>query len=90
MQLTFDNYSYLLTEEIYNRHGRKAKFEEPELWYLLLVLSAAQQEIKKKMGNKVGDIRPHNVFLNQDGEAKVSSCYSWPREQTNFSKTFDN
>ena len=42
------------------------------------------------MGNKVGDIRPHNVFLNQEGEAKVSSCYSWPREQTNFSKTFDN
>jgi hypothetical protein len=28
-QLTFDNNSYLLTEEIYNRHGKKGKFEEP-------------------------------------------------------------
>lgn len=26
IQLNFDNYSYLLTEEIYNRNGRKAKF----------------------------------------------------------------
>ena len=26
-QLAFDNNSYLLTEEIYNRHGKKGKFE---------------------------------------------------------------
>ena len=54
------------------------------------MLSAAQQEVKKRTGGKVGDIRPHNVFLNAGGDAKVSSIYSWPAESTNFSKTFDN
>ena len=63
-QLNFDNYSYLLTEEIQNRCGRKSKFEEWELWSLLLGLSSGQQEMKRKGQGKVGDIRPHNVFVN--------------------------
>ena len=28
IQLGFDNHAYLLTEEIYNRQGKKSKFEE--------------------------------------------------------------
>lgn len=64
LQLSFENYPYLLSEEIYNRRGRHSKFEETELWYLLFVLCAAQQEVKRKAGSKVGDIRPQNVFLN--------------------------
>ncbi len=54
------------------------------------MLCAAQQEVKRRTGRKVGDIRPQNVFLNSDGEAKISCTYSWPREGTNFNKTFDN
>ena len=46
--------------------------------------------MRKKTNGKVGDIRPQNVFLNSDGEAKISSVLSWPREGTNFSKAFDN
>lgn len=46
--------------------------------------------MRRKTNGKVGDIRPENVFLNADGEAKTSCVLSWPREGTNFSKTFDN
>lgn len=90
IQLNYDNYSYLLTEQIYNRSGRKGKFEEWELWYLLYTLLSAQQQIKSKTGNKIGDVRPHNIFLNADGDLKVSNLYSWPRENSNFNKAFDN
>ena len=78
-QLSFPDYSYLLSEEIYNRKGRNAPFEETELWYLLLILAGAQQEMRRKTNGKVGDIRPENVFLNADGEAKTSCVLSWPR-----------
>lgn len=89
-QLNYDNYAYLLTDEIYNRKGKKDKFQEWELWYLLFTLSAAQTEMKSKLNSKVGDIRPQNVFLNSEGKVRVSSLLSWPREVSNFSKTFDN
>lgn len=79
LQLSFENYPYLLSEEISNRRGKHTKFEETELWYLLFVLCAAQQEVKSSTGGKVGDIRPQNVFLNADGEAKVTCTLSWPR-----------
>jgi predicted double-glycine peptidase len=90
IQLKFDNHSYLLTEEIYNRNGKKSKFEEWELWYLLLGLISAHQEVKTKTGERLGDVRPHNIFLNAQAEMKIANVYSWPRESTNFNKTFDN
>ena len=46
--------------------------------------------MKRKTEGKVGDIRPHNVFVNAEGQMKVACLLSWPRETTNFSKTFDN
>ena len=45
--------------------------------------------MQRRANSKVGDIRPHNVFLNADGEAKTSCVLSWPREHTNFAKTMD-
>lgn len=53
-------------------------------------LISAHQEIKRKTGDRLGDVRPHNVFLNSQAEMKVANVYSWPRESTNFNKTFDN
>lgn len=38
----------------------------------------------------MGDVRPHNIFINSQGDMKVANVYSWPRESTNFNKTFDN
>lgn len=89
-QINFDNYAYLLTDEIYNRKGKRTKFQEWELWYLLYTLSAAQNEMKSKLGSKIGDVRPLNVFLNSEGKVRVSNLLSWPREVSNFHKAFDN
>ena len=88
IQIDFNNYPYLLTEEIYNRRGKKSKFTEQELWYLLFSLVAA----KKSMADlhlKVGDIRPENVFLNEDGKIKVANLDSWPCQISNFQKFFE-
>ena len=36
-------------------------------------------------GKKV-DIRPENVFINEDGEIKLATELSWPGERTNYMK----
>lgn len=38
--------------------------------------------------SKIGDVRPQNIFINDQGEVKVTNLYSWPREITNFMKAF--
>lgn len=37
----------------------------------------------------MGDIRPRNIFLNEDGEIKVSNSLSWPLETSNVQKAMD-
>lgn len=90
IQLDFDNYPYLLTDEIYNRKGKKSRFEEWELWYLLFCLSAAQNDMKQHLNSKIGDVRPENVFINAEGKIKTSNLLSWPGEKSGFNKAFDN
>ena len=63
-KLNFPYFPYLLLEEIYNRLGKKTRFEETDLWYLLYSLAAAKEEIRKYGLTNVGDIRTGNVFLN--------------------------
>lgn len=41
-----------------------------------------------RQGAKVGDIRPDNIFINEDGQVKVACVDSWPGEQTNYAKAF--
>ena len=38
-------------------------------------------------GTKAGDIRPSNIFLNNDREIKVGCIFSWPKERINYTKT---
>lgn len=40
------------------------------------ILSAAATYHQK--GLKTGDIRPDNVFINENGQVKVASTDSWP------------
>lgn len=40
------------------------------------------------MKNKVGDIRPNNVFINEDGQIKVVTKHTFPQEHDNYQKTF--
>jgi len=39
-------------------------------------------------GKKVGDIRPDNIFINEDGQVQVACIDSWPGEQNNYAKAF--
>lgn len=47
------------------------------MWYLIYtILSAAS--VYHQQGIKAGDIRPDNIFINEDGQVKVASIDSWP------------
>ena len=35
-------------------------------------------------GKKVGDVRPSNVLISEDGSVKVACYLSWPMERTNY------
>jgi hypothetical protein len=62
--IEYDNFPYVLVDEIRNRACLQQKlFEEPELWYLVYTLLAAGNDFHET-GQKVGDIRPQNVFIN--------------------------
>lgn len=40
-----------------------------------------------KIDKKIGDLRPHNIFINEEGQLKIANLFSWPYEKTNFDKT---
>ncbi len=61
-------------------------FEEEELWYLLLSLVSCAKDFSK-IDRKIGDVRPHNIFINEEGQIKIANAFSWPYEKTNFEKT---
>jgi serine/threonine protein kinase len=41
-----------------------------------------------KTGRKVGDVRPENVFISEEGQVKVATRLTFPSENTNYHKTF--
>lgn len=87
-QIFFQNYPYLLIEEIYNRRGLKSRFSETEIWFLLFSLAEARKQAAA-VGERLGDIRPKNIFLNEVGNIKVSNSLTWPLEISNLQKSFD-
>ena len=42
------------------------------------------------VGKKIGDVRPINIFLNANGETKLSTTYSWPNSLSNYQKAHKN
>ena len=63
-------------------------FTEIELWFLLYSLSQAHAQASY-FGQRLGDVRPSNIFLNEDGKIKVANSLSWPSEASNIQKTMD-
>lgn len=61
---------------------------ETELWFLIFSYVEARKEANLA-GEKLGDIRPKNTFLNEDGKIKVSNSLTWPLEISNIQKSFD-
>lgn len=52
-------------------------FEEAELWYLIYsVVTAA--DCFHSHSNKLGDVRPQNVFISHSGQVQVACQYTWP------------
>ena len=37
----------------------------------------------EKRGSMIGDVRPENILLNEDGEFKLISVHSWPGNPDN-------
>lgn len=61
-------------------------FEEEELWYLLYSLCSSARDFSR-IDSKIGDVRPYNIFINEEGQIKIANLHSWPNEKTNFDKT---
>lgn len=61
-------------------------FEEEELWYLLYSLCSSARDFSK-IDSKIGDVRPYNIFINEEGQIKIANLFSWPYERNNFDKT---
>lgn len=56
------------------------------MWYLLYSLVGCAKDFSKSE-RKIGDVRPHNIFINEEGQIKIANIYSWPYEKSNFEKT---
>ena len=88
MEIAFENFPFTLRDEIENRQCSQNKyFIETELWYLLAMITNVCEKFHV-VGKKVGDIRPLNVFINDNGEIKVVTPYSWPNELSNYDKVY--
>ena len=76
-QLRYEDYLYSLLPEIHNRREIKRPFNEQELLYLFynLVKVSAALEAKHRV---IGDIKPENILVNEDGYVKIICQYSWP------------
>ena len=88
IQLDYENYPYLLTEQIHDRRGKNSRFSEVELWFLLYSLVRANGQACQ-LNQQLVDLRPTNIFLNEDGNIKVSTNLSWPLEISNIQKAMD-
>lgn len=84
--IDYDGYPYLLAQEIENRQKLEfGSFSEEDLWYLLYGISDVGQRFHRS-GEKVGDICPKHILMNDDGGVKIVHQFSWPEEKTNYDK----
>lgn len=76
-KVTYPHYQYLLSDCIARFSGEDNLYEKEKLWYLTFQLCAAATVFHTK-GEKVGDVRPRNIFLNDFERVKVANKLSWP------------
>ena len=88
-QILFEYYPFSLQKEIANRRELKSPFNEQELWFLLYEITSSVLEFES-LGRKSGDIRPRNIFINEDGLVKVVNQHSFPDERSNYLKALED
>lgn len=44
----------------------------------------------ENLGKKAGDIRPKNIFINEEGLIKVVTQFSFPDERVNYMKALED
>jgi hypothetical protein len=59
------------------------------MWYVLYNITRAGSKFER-IAKKVGDISPHNVLINDNGQIKVISTCSIPNELSNFQKVVED
>lgn len=59
------------------------------MWYLLYNIVRAGQKFEK-IKRKIGDVRPNNILINDDGQIKVLSIVSLPNELDNFQRVVED
>ena len=52
-------------------------FEEEEIWYLLSSLVSSAKDFST-IDSKIGDVRPYNIFINEEGQIKIANIFTWP------------
>lgn len=55
---------------------------------MLYGLAMAKHDVEGR-ARQLGDIKPENIFINQDGKLKVANQFSWPDELPSFCKALD-
>ena len=55
---------------------------------MLYVLIKVESIFEKKQ-MKIGDVRPANILVNEEGELQIISHYSWPGKVDNFGITIE-
>jgi DNA-binding helix-hairpin-helix protein with protein kinase domain len=68
-----------LAPEIHNRQEIKRPFNEQELLYLFYSLVKIEAMLEGQ-GRWIGDVKPENILVNEDGYVKILSQYSYPAE----------
>jgi len=59
------------------------------MWYLLYSMVRAGTKFEK-IKQKIGDVHPYNVLINDDGQIKLISKCSIPGELTNFDRIVED
>lgn len=59
------------------------------MWYLLYNIVRAGNKFER-LNQKIGDVNPHNVIINDDGQIKVISVCSIPNELNNFERIVED
>lgn len=88
-QIVYPKFEFVLSSEIKNRNNLNKYFDETEVWYVLynLVRAGNKFELLKQ---KIGDIHPNNILINEDGQTAIISRLSLPDQPDNFHRYIED